>query len=245
MDQDLPVRRVVRVRHEPRRRELDVAAVDRLSPGFLGITFTGESLADFVSDSFDDHVKFLVPDAGGTLVGRDYTPRRFSRADRTLRIEFAMHGDGHVDRWARQAAVGQRVTVGGPRGSMIIPTDYAWHLLAGDSSALPAICRRLEDLPADAHAIVVVHAAEEDRRELSSAARLEIRWVSTAEALVTAIRELPLAAGEGFAWAAGEAAVMARLRQVLLQDRHHPREAMRVASYWKRGASAHHETLDD
>lgn len=245
MDQDLPVRRVVRVRHELKRRELDVVAVDRPSPGFLAITFGGESLADFVSGSFDDHVKFLVPDAGGTLVGRDYTPRRFSRADRTLVIEFAMHGDGHADRWAQQAAVGQRVTVGGPRGSMIIPMDYAWHLLAGDSAALPAICRRLEELPAGAHAIVVVQADAADRRPLSGAADLDLQWVSTADELVTAIRDLRLPPGEGFAWAAGEAAVMARLRQVLLQDKHHPREAMRVAAYWKRGAQAHHETLDD
>jgi NADPH-dependent ferric siderophore reductase len=91
----------------------------------------------------------------------------------------------------------------------------------------------------------VLHVAEEDRRALSSAARLQVRWVSTAEELVTATRELRLPAGEGFAWAAGEAAVMARLQQVLLHDKHHPREAMRVAAYWKRGASAHHETLDD
>lgn len=245
MDQALPVRRVVRVRHELRRRELAVTAVDRLSPGFLAITFGGDSLADFISDSFDDHVKFLLPDASGELVGRDYTPRRFDRAARTLTIEFAMHGDGHVDRWAGQASVGQRVTVGGPRGSMIIPTDYAWHLLAGDASALPAISRRLEELPAGTHAMVVVLAAEADRRTLSSAARLDLQWVLSTDDLLSAVRALPLPQGEGFAWAAGEAAAMAGLRQMLLHERQHPREAMRVAAYWKRGALAHHENLDD
>jgi len=178
-------------------------------------------------------------------VGRDYTPRRFDRAARSLTIEFAMHGEGHVDRWARQARVGQQVTVGGPRGSMIVPTDYAWHLLAGDTSALPAIARRLEELPSEAHALVIVEAGEPDRRMLSSSARLELQWVGSTGDLLSAVRGLSLPDGEGFAWAAGEAAAMAILRQVLLQEKHHPREAMRVAAYWKRGALAHHQNLDD
>jgi NADPH-dependent ferric siderophore reductase len=68
--------------------------------------------------------------------------------------------------------------------------------------------------------------------------------VSTAEDLVEAVRELVLPQGEGFAWCAGEAATMARLREVLLVDKRHPREAARVAAYWKRGASDSHERLD-
>ena len=51
--------RVQRVRHELKRRTLVVARVESLSPHFRSVTFTGESLADFVSASFDHHVKFM------------------------------------------------------------------------------------------------------------------------------------------------------------------------------------------
>lgn len=235
--------RVRRVRHELRRRELVVARVEPLGPGFVAVTFAGEALADFVSDSFDDHVKF-IPDAAGE-VRRDYTPRAFDRERRELTIEFALHGHGAASEWARGAAPGQRVVVGGPRGSFIVPTDYDWHLLAGDATALPAISRRLEELPAQTQAIVLVHAAPGDRRSFRTAARLRLQWVDSDEELLAATRALTLPAGEGYAWAAGEASTMAALRRVLVEEKKHPRTAMRVAAYWKRGASSHHENLED
>ena len=76
-------RQVTRVRHELRLRDLTVVEVARTSPGFVSVTLSGDALADFPSASFDDHVKLLLPDEGGEPVRRDYTPRRFSRADRT------------------------------------------------------------------------------------------------------------------------------------------------------------------
>jgi NADPH-dependent ferric siderophore reductase len=37
---------------------------------------------------------------------------------------------------------------------------------------------------------------------------------------------------------------MAALRQVLLQDKGLPKEAARIAAYWKQGASDFHERLE-
>ena len=101
-------RRVRRVRHELRRRELAVLRIESLVPGFVSVTFVGEDLADFVSDSFDDHVKFMLEEQGREPVRRDYTPRRFDRERRELTIEFALHGHGHASEWARRDQVGQR-----------------------------------------------------------------------------------------------------------------------------------------
>jgi NADPH-dependent ferric siderophore reductase len=243
MDSPSPTRRVQRVRHELRRRDLTVVQVDRLSPGFTSITFGGDELDGFLSASFDDHVKFMLGD-GDDAVRRDYTPRRFDPATRRLTIEFALHGHGAASEWARHAAVGQRATIGGPRGSLIIPTDYAWHLLAADATGVPAIRRRLEELPAGARATVLVQLEEADRLPFASAAEVDLHWVSTAADLVAAIERLALPSGEGFAWAAGEAAAMATLRKALVA-KGQPKEAMRVAAYWKRGASSHHENLED
>jgi NADPH-dependent ferric siderophore reductase len=234
---------IQRVRHELKRRELAVASITTMGPGFVSITFEGDELADFVSMSFDDHVKFMLDADGAEPVRRDYTPRRFSREERTLTIEFALHGHGKASEWARNAVVGQRAVIGGPRGSMIIPAEFDWHLLVGDSTALPAISRRLEELPQGARALVVVLADADDQREFNSRAEVDVKWVASTEELVAALRALALPAGTGFAWGGGEAKAMTQVRQVL-NEKGQPRELTRVSAYWKQGVSDHHETLE-
>ncbi|GGX88602.1 siderophore-interacting protein [Massilia dura] len=233
--------RVQRVRHELKRRDVEVVKVERLGAHFVAVTFRGEELADFVSASFDDHVKFMFDDEAGEPVRRDYTPRRYDREARELTIEFALHGEGKASTWARRATVGQRATIGGPRGSMIIPADYAWHLLAGDATALPAIRRRMEELPADVRAIVVV--ACDEPVILASAARLDVWQVPDGAALVEAIRAMPLPAGDAFVWFGGEASIAATVRDVVHGEKGFPRSASRISAYWKQGASDHHEDL--
>lgn len=163
-----------------------------------------------------------------------------------LLLEFALHGDGPAAGWAAQALPGQRAAIAGPRGSFIIPMDYDWHLLVGDDSALPAIARRLEELPAGSRVVAVVQMAEvEDRRPLASAAAVDVQWVSSTADLVAAVRALPLPEGEGYAWVAGEAAAVAAVRKILVEEKGHDRHAIRAAAYWKQGAVAHHETMED
>lgn len=234
---------IERVRHDLKMRDVEVARIAQLGPGFLRITFRGEALADFTSLSFDDHVKFMFDDAEGRQVRRDYTPRRFDRDARELDIEFALHGHGGAAEWARTATVGQRAIIGGPRGSMVMPLAMDWHLLVGDASALPAVTRRLEELPPGARvqAVLLVDAA--DRRDFDTRAELDLHWVDTDTQLLQALQDLPKQAGAGLAWGGGEAALMVRVRQLLV-DKGLPRQAGRISSYWKRGvADHHHETL--
>lgn len=237
--------RVQRVRHELKRRDLQVVRVEATSPHFRSVTFAGESLADFVSASFDDHVKFMLDADGAEPVRRDYTPRRIDTAARELTIEFALHGDGPAALWAAQAAPGQRATIGGPRGSFVIALDHDWHLLVGDETALPAIARRLEELPASTRALVILQVRDRaDRRALQSAAALAVQWVDDTDELTAAVRALELPPGAGYAWCAGEAAAMATLRRILVEEKGHDRHAIRAAAYWKHGATAHHENLE-
>ena len=239
-------RQVQRVRHELIRRELQVLRVEPVSPHFRRITLGGEALEGFVSASFDDHLKLLLDLGTGAPVGRDYTPLRFDAAARELVLEFALHGVGPAAHWASQAQPGQQVTIGGPRGSFIVPLDYDWHLLVGDETALPAITRRLEELPATTRALVIVHVADPaDQRALTSRAALDVRWMASADALIAAVHALQLPLGEGYAWCAGEAATTAELRRILVSDKGHDRHAIRAAAYWKHGAIAHHENLED
>lgn len=244
MAAETPVpRQVRRVRHEIKRRELHVARVESLSPQMRRVVLHGEALADFESASHDDHVKVFFPVADGA-VARDYTPRRHDRAARELVLDFALHGDGPAADWARQAAPGQPLTVAGPRGSFVVPLDFDWYVLVGDETALPAVARRLEELPAGCRAIVRLSVAPADRPRLVSAAALDLQWLDGEAALLDAVRALQLPAGHGYAWCAAEAAVAATVRRILVDEKGHDRRAIRAAAYWKRGAVAHHENLE-
>lgn len=238
---DIPT--IERVRHDLKLREVTVARINRVSPGFACITFQGEALADFTSLSFDDHVKFIFNDANGGQVRRDYTPRRVDTDAREIDIEFALHGHGGAAEWARNATIGQSAIIGGPRGSMILPLAMDWHLLIGDDSALPAVTRRLEELPAGARVVAVLLVDAADRRTFATRAGARIHWVDSDDALLQVLKDLPLQPGAGLAWGGGEAALMARVRQVLVETGM-PRQAAKVSAYWKRGVADHHERLD-
>jgi NADPH-dependent ferric siderophore reductase len=91
--------------------------------------------------------------------------------------------------------------------------------LVGDATALPAIARRLEELPRASRVLVRAHAAREDRRAFTGAVDVDVRWFDTAEELVANVRALALPDGRGFAWGGGEAALMAQVRGVERQGR--------------------------
>jgi NADPH-dependent ferric siderophore reductase len=239
-----PQRKLVqRVRHELRVRDLVVDSVTPLGEHFVSITFGGAALANFVSLGFDDHVKFILDAGAGDPVRRDYTPRRYDAQSRQLTIEFALHGAGAASDWARQAAPGQAATIGGPRGSMIVPPDLDWHLLVADATGLPAIRRRLEELPVGTRAIVIALAAAGDRILPATRAQLDVHWADDATALLAAVRALTVPAGDGYAWGGGEAAMMRQVRDVLVAEQGLPKDAMRISAYWKQGAADFHEDL--
>ena len=240
-----PVRRIQRVRHELMRRELTVVHAERRDGRFVVVTLRGDSLSSFVSASFDDHVKLMLPDGQGGVVMRDYTPRAFDTARGELVLEFALHGTGPFSEWAAQAQAGQTVTVAGPRGSMVIPMDYDWHLLVGDDTAWPAIARRLQELPAGARVELLLLMPALPTWPAGVTPQPQWRRCETPEALTQALREQVLPGGDGFAWCAGEARLMATLRDVLLHEKRHPKEAMKVAAYWKQGAEGFHARLDE
>ncbi|HEY9102267.1 siderophore-interacting protein [Chitinimonas sp.] len=263
---------VTRVRHPLKFRLLEVSRIRAITPQLVRITFRGEDLQDFVSASFDDHVKLFFPAPGedkpllpemgpNGLVfpegkrptARDYTPRSYDPVAQELDIEFVLHGEGPATSWAAQAKVGQYLGVGGPRGSLIIPTHFDWHVLIGDESALPAIGRRLEELPAGSIALVVAEVENDAARiDFNSDARVETHWVYRQDrypgdpaSLEDAVRDLILPAGEGYVWAAGESAVIQSIRKHLVEDRAIAKSRIRAASYWKQGAVAVHETHED
>jgi NADPH-dependent ferric siderophore reductase len=246
---------VTRLRHPLKRRLLEVARVKRVTPHLKRVTLTGDDLADFVSASFDDHVKVFFPRPGETKpalgegdekpIMRDFTPRRFDAAARELDLEFVLHHPGPASQWAETAAPGQWLGIGGPRGSFVIPTGFDWHWLIGDDSALPAIARRLEELPEGAKATAIVETPDVSARVVfATRTELTTIWVER-DRLERAVRDVPLPPGEGYIWAAGEASSIRALRKALVEERGWPKARIRAAAYWRRGEAAVHENFED
>lgn len=231
---------MTRVHHEIKRRELKVLHVERVSPHFLRITLGGEALSDFNSPAFDDHIKIILPDGAEGHLMREYTPRRYDNQRCELVLDFALHGEGPAAAWAEQAAVGQSLAVAGPRGSFLVPVDFDWHVLVGDETALPAVSRRLEELPSGTRVIVRLAVSDPADRLLPvSAATVDLQWLDSPDALIEAARALTLPEGEGYVWCATEGSVAAALREVFVAEKGHNAKAIRSASYWKRGSAAH------
>ncbi len=181
LSQTLPKERVARrVRHQTTTRLVQVRSVAHITPKMVRVILGGDELAGFVSAAHDDHVKLFFPLPGEDKPAlpplgpngrafaegaprppmRDYTPRRYDAAANTLTIDFVLHGEGPATTWAAQAKPGDFLGVGGPRGSFVVPDDFDWYLFAGDESALPAIGRRLGELPATARALVVAEVED-------------------------------------------------------------------------------------
>lgn len=258
-----------RVRYPLRFRVLDVREVQRITPHLVRVTLGGEALEGFTSLGFDDHVKLFFPDPvtgalavptlgpdgpiwpdGEKPIMRDYTPRRFDAAARTLEIDFALHLAGPATRWAEQARPGQRLGVGGPKGSFIVPTGFDWHLLIGDDTALPAIARRLAELPAGTRVEVLAEVdGPADHVAFDSAAEVEVTWVHRSSAaldslpLLDALR-LRMPTGFFHAWIGCESAQAKALRAYLVTECRANPKWIRASGYWRKGSAATHDSLD-
>ncbi|MEP7452576.1 siderophore-interacting protein [Phyllobacterium sp. SB3] len=247
---------------------LEVQAVRHLTPLMLRVTLAGDDLEGFISPGYGDHIKLffsplgeepvlptLGPDGVTFPEGRprpemrDYTPRKYHAATNTLDVDFVLHGDGPASSWAAQAAVGQKLVIGGPRGSMIVPDAFDWYLLAGDETALPAIGRRLEELPASSKVTAVIEVAgKEEEQTFDTKANVEIIWVhrnglepGNNDLLLRKIESLSLPEGDCYAFIASESGVSKAIREHLVDKRGLNNEWIKASGYWLRGVADAHE----
>lgn len=133
---------VVAVRPAYRPYEVEVAAVRRLAPHFVRVTFTSDDLEHFGTAGLDQRIKLVLPldtvPGGFADIGqsdgagdwwdrwralpadarnpfRTYTVRRIDPVARELDVDFVVHHEpGPAGAWADAAAVGQSVIVIGP-----------------------------------------------------------------------------------------------------------------------------------
>jgi NADPH-dependent ferric siderophore reductase len=239
-----------RVMYELKPRPATVIAVEQLTPRYRRIVLGGEALADFQSKSPTDHIKFQI-EVNGQPMRRDYTPRAY--ADGELTVDFALHGNGPLTAWARNAVPGCEATILGPRGSKIVQPVFDGYVLIGDETMLPAMGRALEMLPANANVLAVIEVDDvTDEIALAAGSNATVVWAHRngrhpGVAMVEALAAVEWPADEVFCWAGGEAGAMRDVRRHVLSERSLDREHLAMSGHWKRGESNfdHHAPIEE
>jgi NADPH-dependent ferric siderophore reductase len=254
-------RRVERVRHERAYRVAEVVEAHRLSPRMRRVVFQSDELSGFRSEAYDDHIRLFIPrdrrsipratrgpnglifPAGSSRpASRDYTPRAFEPAENRLTVDFVLHGEGPGSAFGERAAPGDAIGIAGPVNSMVVRGDFDWYLLIGDETALPAIGRRIEELPVGSRVIAFVEIANADERQtFDTLADVEIHWLERDRSpapgtlLFDTIHGHPLPAGVGFSFVACENSAARAIRRHLVEDRRFDPDFIKAYRFWQRG----------
>ncbi|WP_323961424.1 siderophore-interacting protein [Arthrobacter sp. JZ12] len=177
-------------------------------------------------------------------VTRTYTVRRVNSEERTIDVDFVVHGDeGLAGPWAARVQAGERIALMGPGGAYSPDLTADWHLFAGDESALPAISAALESLPPDASGVAFLeHGAPDDVVDLAKPAGVEVVWVrregrddSTPSLLAGAVSAYSWPEGRVHVFAHGERESMKTLRDVFLKERGLEKSQLSLSGYWAAG----------
>jgi NADPH-dependent ferric siderophore reductase len=211
--------------------DLEVVAVDDVTPTTRAITFASPDLVDFGYLPGQD-LMMTFP-AGDRTARRRYTVRSNDPAAGTAVVEFVVHGHGPASDWAGAARPGDRIEAIGPRGTIALAADAVNHLFIGDESAVPATFIMLEALPATATATAILEVDDpaSERPAPTTAASISVQWVATG-AIPAAIAGLHLPAGPSHAYVHGEAAMVRAARQALA-DIGLTAESISTKAYWR------------
>ena len=263
---------VIEHRYEPAH----VVDVSVLTPNMIRIVFGGSAAEGFVpSGHSDERVRIAFPAPGlqhaepPTCVDgewgyhdlsarsrvRSYTIRRWDPHSHTVTVDFVVHDSGVASQWARRAVPGDTVFMLGPDGWYTPPPKASWQLLIADMTALPALARIAEELPAGitAHAIIETHTLE-DRQVLRSDADLTTTWYHgtgngfAPSALPTAVAGYELPDGPGYVWFAGEASVSRLVRKHARQHWGLSAASFDIIGYWREQEEqwlARYKTVED
>ncbi|MEO6988279.1 MAG: siderophore-interacting protein [Aquihabitans sp.] len=239
----------------------NVERIVTIAPRMIRLVLGGPGLDEFTSNgSTDEYINVqFVPEgapyqvpfdvaearalgAGGRPIPRRFTVRAWDEQARRLTIDVVVHSDsGPASSWIHRAKVGDPLQFLGPNGSYRPDLDADWHLLVGDESALPAIARSLEAMPADTRVTAVLLVDDADHQiELDSPADADVRWLhrmvhpNNPDLLVQTVAGLDLPDGVPHGFVHGEAGETRAVRKHLLLERGLPKERFSISPYWRR-----------
>lgn len=249
----------------PNLHEMTIERITDVTPRMRRITLTGPGLERYPIGGL--HLKLFIPpegikkpewpvpgedgiaiwpaDALRPLV-RTYTARRVDLASSSIDVDFVLHGDHSIgSRWAMNAMVGDIVGVRGPAGRPVPKAD--WYLLVGDETALPAIARTFESLPAGTKGVAIIEVADKaEIQPIDHCTDIEIQWLfrhgaeaGTTSLLIDAVRkvDMPSAGVQIHAMAGVEYSAFKAIRRYWLNELKLDRKAVLPVAYWRKGCS--------
>lgn len=241
---------------------LQVLGSERIAPSFVRVHLGGPGFASFsANECTDAYVKliFVKPELGlqppydlaelrrslppdDIPVTRTYTVREV-RPD-SISLDFVVHGDvGIAGPWAENVQVGEQIALSGPGGAYAPDLSADWHLFVGDESALPAIARAIESLPADARGIAILEVGDaSEQLDIPAPSDVELRWLhrgaprpETVGLLAETVAALEFPPGRVHAFVHGERESMKAMRDELLARRGLERAQVSLSGYWAQG----------
>ena len=239
----------------------EVRSTQRLTPSMVRVVLGGGDLDGFTPTPYSEqyiHAQFFPGGAPYTAPfdpadfealdidqrprPRHYTVRAWDDDRQELTVDFVAHGDhGYAGPWAQRAQPGDCLQFTGPRGAYAPDPDAAWHLMAGDESALPAIAASLDALAPGARAVVFVVVDDPDHElELTTPGDANITWLHRRGAenpgvlLPDAVAALDFAPGPVDVFVHGEAGEVRAVRKHLLSERGIDRKKASISPYWRR-----------
>ena len=246
-------------RPQLRQWELTVTAVADAPVNMRRVTFTAPDIAEFTYRA-GQAIVMMLPTADGEFGRRDYTIRSLDTEKGLLDVDFFMHGDANNltpgPAFARDAKIGDKINVRGPRGGASFWEDADWHLITGDECCLPAIFHILETMPAKTQMHVLIEVdntdsaiALNDIREGLTAT--QITWLhrgdikaGPSDFMAQAVAGYHLPHGRGHAILIGETSNVRKQRQNLL-TRGLTREQIASEGYWRPGRIGGHDHVED
>jgi NADPH-dependent ferric siderophore reductase len=178
---------------------LTVLHRERIAPHTVRITAGGPGFGALRVNGFTDkYAKIIFADPGLGLtppydlaalrdslppgrqpVTRTYTLRRADARRQQVDIDFVVHGDkGIAAPWAARAEPGDLLTLSGVGGAYRPDPGSDWHLLAGDESALPAICAATEALPVGARGIAYLETSDPgEYLDATPSSGVQVTWL--------------------------------------------------------------------
>lgn len=248
----------------PYFREMRVVSAKSISPHMRRLRLRGKDLQRFAYGGM--HVRILIPPAGiddpqwpvtgedgrpvwpeghFKLVSRVYTIRTIDTQSGEVDIDVVTHEGTPGSEWALGAAAGDVVGMTGPGGGDAGEAD--WYLLAGDETALPAIGRIIERLPAHAKVVARIEVAGPlEEQQFLSGCDLDLVWLhrngreaGTTTLLQDAVRQVEFPSGDEriFVWSGSEFNAFKAIRSHVRKERKLERTQHLVVSYWRRGVA--------
>lgn len=243
-------------------RQMRVVSARNISPHMRRVTLKGKDLRRFEHGGLHVHLLFppkgidnpqwpvtgedgrpVWPDGDFKLVSRVYTIRNINAQRGEVDIDIVIHDGTPGSTWALNVVRGDLVGMTEPGGGDVGEAD--WYLLAGDETALPAIGRILERLPASAKVTACIEVDNKsDEQDLLRYCNVDILWLhrngqqaGTTSLLQEAVEavQFPSDGSRIFAWTGCEFSAFKAIRNFLRKERKLRREEHLVVSYWRRG----------